>query len=129
MFSYGPFFHTGVKAEYTAGKSGFMLGILNPTDLKSANFQQKMIGAQYSFAASDKLKFYLNYMVVKLLKIRTFTRRFSNSRYQLLINSALVIMAQYNQENIKMKPVNMVMPIAGGDLRFILMLTRRLHSV
>lgn len=62
MFSYGPFFHTGVKAEYTAGKSGFMVGLLNPTDLKSANFQQKMIGAQYSYAASDKLKFYLNYI-------------------------------------------------------------------
>jgi hypothetical protein len=62
MFSFGPFFHTGVKAEYTSGKSGFMVGILNPTDLKSANFQQKMIGAQYSYAASDKWKFYLNYI-------------------------------------------------------------------
>jgi hypothetical protein len=62
MFSYGPFFHTGLKAEYTAGKNGFMIGILNPTDLKSANFQQKMIGAQYSYSASDNWKFFANYI-------------------------------------------------------------------
>lgn len=66
MFSYGPFFHTGVKAEYAAGKSGFMVGVFNPTDLKSANFQQKMIGAQYSYAASDAWKFYLNYIGGKM---------------------------------------------------------------
>lgn len=34
MFSWGPFFHTGIKAEATAGKSGFMLGISNQTDYK-----------------------------------------------------------------------------------------------
>jgi hypothetical protein len=62
MFSFGPFFHTGVKAEYAAGKSGFMVSVVNPTDLKTANFQQKMIGAQYSYAASDSWKFFLNYI-------------------------------------------------------------------
>jgi hypothetical protein len=61
MFSYGPFFHTGVKADLTAGKSGFMLGVANPTDFKSASFMQKWLLAQYSLAASDKVKFYLNY--------------------------------------------------------------------
>lgn len=61
MFSYGPFFHTGVKADLTAGKSGFMLGVTNPTDVKSASFSQKWMIAQYSLAASDKVKFYLNY--------------------------------------------------------------------
>jgi hypothetical protein len=61
MFSYGPFSHTGLKAEVTKGKSGFMLGIANPTDFRSASFEQKMVIAQYSLAASDKLKFYLNY--------------------------------------------------------------------
>lgn len=66
MFSYGPFFHTGIKAEIAAGKSGFMVGILNPNDLKTANFQQKMIGAQYSYAASDNWKFFLNYIGGKL---------------------------------------------------------------
>ena len=59
MFSFGPFFHTGVKADITAGKSGFMLGVANPTDLKSANFAQKFGIAQYSYAG-DKVKLYLN---------------------------------------------------------------------
>ena len=66
MFSYGPFFHTGVKAEYAAGKSGFMVSVVNPNDLKTANFSQKMIGAQYSYAASDKWKFFLNYIGGKI---------------------------------------------------------------
>src|SRR6476469_4884834 len=34
MFTNGPFFHTGIKAEATYKKSGFMLGIANPTDFK-----------------------------------------------------------------------------------------------
>lgn len=63
MFSYGPFFHTGLKAEYTAGKSGFMLGIANPTDFKSASFANKYVVAQYSVATkNDKLKAYLNFL-------------------------------------------------------------------
>lgn len=61
MFSYGPFFHTGIKADYTFGKSGFMLGITNPTDLKSASFSRKFLIGQYSFAPVDALKFYINY--------------------------------------------------------------------
>ncbi|MCV9933396.1 porin [Flavobacterium sp. LS1R47] len=35
-FSYGPFFNTGVKAQYTNGKFSAMFGITNPTDFKSA---------------------------------------------------------------------------------------------
>ncbi len=35
-FSYGPFFNTGVKAQYTSGKFTAMFGITNPTDFKSA---------------------------------------------------------------------------------------------
>lgn len=60
MFSYGPFFHTGVKADLTAGKSGFMLGVANPTDLKSANFARKFLIGQYSYGG-EKIKLYLNY--------------------------------------------------------------------
>ena len=63
MFSYGPFFHTGLKAEYTAGKNGFMLGIANPTDFKSASFANKYVLAQYSIASgNDKVKAYLNFL-------------------------------------------------------------------
>jgi hypothetical protein len=61
MFSYGPFFHTGVKADFTSGKSGFMVGVTNPTDLKTASFSRKWLIAQYSYAPNDVLKMYLNY--------------------------------------------------------------------
>lgn len=34
-FTYGPFFNTGVKAQYTSGKFSFMAGVSNPTDFKT----------------------------------------------------------------------------------------------
>lgn len=47
-FSYGPFFNTGVKAQYTSGKFTAMLGLTNPTDFKSAmdagSYQKTFIG-------------------------------------------------------------------------------------
>lgn len=61
MFSYGPFAHTGIKADLAVGKSGFMLGVANPTDLKTASFSRKWLIAQYSLAASDAVKIYVNY--------------------------------------------------------------------
>lgn len=65
MFTNGPFLHTGVKAEATSGKSGFMLGIANPTDYKyvpDGVMNKKFVLAQYSYAASDAFKLYLNYV-------------------------------------------------------------------
>lgn len=35
-FTNGPFFNTGVKAQYTSGKFSIMAGVANPTDFKSA---------------------------------------------------------------------------------------------
>ena len=35
-FTYGPFFNTGVKAQYTSGKFSAMAGVSNPTDFKTA---------------------------------------------------------------------------------------------
>ncbi|HEY6899131.1 MAG TPA: outer membrane beta-barrel protein [Puia sp.] len=64
LFTNGPFSNTGVKADFTAGKSGLMVGISNPTDYRSVpsdGHNNKTIIAQYSYAASDNLKFYLNY--------------------------------------------------------------------
>ncbi len=34
-FTYGPFFNTGVKAQYTSGKFSIMAGVANPTDFKT----------------------------------------------------------------------------------------------
>jgi hypothetical protein len=63
MFSWGPFFHTGVKAEVTTGNSGFMFGIANPTDFKTAPINSsKYVLAQYSVALSDDVKAYVNYV-------------------------------------------------------------------
>lgn len=67
MFSKGPFFHTGVKTDIAFGKSGFMIGIANPSDLKSASFSKKFLIAQYSIASqNDKTKAYLNFQGGKL---------------------------------------------------------------
>lgn len=65
MFSYGPFFHTGLKAEITKGNHGFMLGIANPTDYKfipDDGYNRKFLLAQYSYSASDKFALFLNYV-------------------------------------------------------------------
>lgn len=64
MFTNGPFFHTGLKADFTAGKHGFMLGIANPTDYKyvpDGYINRKAFIAQYSVAMSDNVKAYFNY--------------------------------------------------------------------
>jgi len=62
MFSFGPFFHTGIKAEYAAGKFGFMLGVANPTDNVTASFSKKMALAQASYTSEGgSLKAFLNY--------------------------------------------------------------------
>ncbi|MEI6947074.1 outer membrane beta-barrel protein [Paraflavisolibacter sp. H34] len=60
MFSYGPFSHTGLKADYSFGKSAVMLGVVNPTDFKSANFARKFLIGQYSLS-TEKVKMFLNY--------------------------------------------------------------------
>jgi hypothetical protein len=64
MFTNGPFTHTGFKAEISKGKHGVMLGIANPTDFRippADMMNKKFFIAQYSLAASDNVKFYLNY--------------------------------------------------------------------
>ncbi|QJX46363.1 porin [Hymenobacter taeanensis] len=63
MFSYGPFFHTGLKAEYqVTPKTSLMLGVANPTDLKSASSMPKTMIAQVgTSSADDKIKAYFNY--------------------------------------------------------------------
>jgi hypothetical protein len=62
-FSYGPFFHTGLKADISlGGKSALMLGVANPTDYVSAPTTVKVFIAQFSTGSkNDKLKAYLNF--------------------------------------------------------------------
>lgn len=63
MFSYGPFSHTGLKADIgLGGKSNLMLGIANTTDIVSTTVSPKIIIGQFSTGSSDdKLKAYLNF--------------------------------------------------------------------
>jgi hypothetical protein len=62
-FSYGPFFHTGVKADFSlGGKTAMMLGVANPTDLTTSNSGKFFAIGQLSTATkNDKLKAYLNF--------------------------------------------------------------------
>jgi hypothetical protein len=62
-FSYGPFFHTGLRADISlGGKTAMMIGVAEPTDITSSKVEGKMAIAQLSTASSDdKLKAFLNY--------------------------------------------------------------------
>jgi hypothetical protein len=62
-FTNGPFFNTGVKAQYTSGKYSFMAGITNPTDFKTAGeagSKNKSFIGQIGYVA-DKGSAYLNF--------------------------------------------------------------------
>ncbi len=62
MFTNGPFFHTGVKADITAGKVAFMLGLTNYTDQTTTTTSTKNLIAQISGASKNaKLKYFINY--------------------------------------------------------------------
>ncbi len=62
-FSYGPFFHTGLKADVSlGGKSAFMIGVANPTDFTTTTSGNKVAIAQFSTGSKDdKLKAFLNF--------------------------------------------------------------------
>jgi len=64
LFSYGPFSHTGLKAEYAlTDYTSFLLGIVNPVDLKQASNFPKMIIGQITTGSGDgKFKSSLNYL-------------------------------------------------------------------
>lgn len=65
LFSNDPFSHTGVKADLTVGKNGFMIGIANPSDYRSipdSGHSNKNLIAQYSYAPTEDIKLYFNYV-------------------------------------------------------------------
>lgn len=62
-FTNGPFFNTGVKAQYTSGKYSFMAGVTNPTDFKTASdagSKQKTFIGQIGYTAETGSA-YLNF--------------------------------------------------------------------
>lgn len=62
-FSYGPFFHTGIRADISlGGKSACMIGVGNPTDFSTTTSPVKLLIAQFSTGtANDKLKAFFNF--------------------------------------------------------------------
>ncbi|HET9825073.1 MAG TPA: outer membrane beta-barrel protein [Chitinophagaceae bacterium] len=64
LFSYGPFFHTGIKMDVTATKNiGFMVGVANPTDHSTASFAKKnFLGQVHLVSSNAKVNAFLNYV-------------------------------------------------------------------
>ena len=64
MFSYGPFFHTGLKMDVTASKNfAFMVGVSNPNDMTTASFSSKFFLGQVHFTSTNaKVNAYVNYV-------------------------------------------------------------------
>jgi hypothetical protein len=62
LFSYGPFFHTGLKAEYAfSERTSLMVGLADPADLKNAGNLPKMVIAQLAtFSVDERLKAWFN---------------------------------------------------------------------
>ena len=52
LFSYGPFSHTGIKADFDLGSDwSAMVGVFNPTDVTEANFDgDYAVGAQLGYS-------------------------------------------------------------------------------
>lgn len=62
IFSNGPFYHTGLKADFAWGENfGFMVGVFNDIDSKIDEVSGKHLGAQFSFEKGG-LAAYLNYI-------------------------------------------------------------------
>ncbi|MCB0572374.1 MAG: porin [Phaeodactylibacter sp.] len=62
MFSNGPFYHTGLKADFSLSEHiGFMAGVFDDTDSKIDFTPGKHIGAQLSYTGDD-YGIFLNYL-------------------------------------------------------------------
>ncbi len=105
MFSYGPFSHTGLKADIgLGGKSALMVGVANTTDVVSTTSSRKFALAQFSTGSSDdKVKAYLNYQ-------GSFGGAYSLNQFDLVVTGAVsdVFSIGYNGTVQSVKP-------DGGD--------------
>lgn len=84
MFTYGPFSHTGLKADIVLGKkSGLMLGVANTTDNVTTVASRKYAIAQFSTGSSDdKVKAYLNYQ-------GSYGGSFSTTQFDAVVTAAI----------------------------------------
>ncbi len=84
MFSYGPFSHTGLKADIgLGGKSALMVGVGTTSDVVATTLSRKLAFAQFSTGSSnDKLKAYLNYQ-------GTYGGSYSLTQFDLVVTGAV----------------------------------------
>ena len=84
MFSYGPFSHTGLKADIGLGeKSALMFGVANTTDIVAEAGSRRYALAQFSTGtADDKVKAYLNYQ-------GSYGGSFNTSQFDLVLTGAV----------------------------------------
>ncbi len=84
MFSYGPFSHTGLKADIGLGaKSALMLGVANTTDVVAEAGSRRYALAQFSTAtADDKFAAYVNYQ-------GSYGGSFSTSQFDVVLTDAV----------------------------------------
>jgi len=84
MFSYGPFSHTGLKADVSlSSKSAFMIGVANPSDNVTTISSRKYALAQLSTGTiNDKVKAYLNYQ-------GTYGGSYNLSQFDVVVNAAI----------------------------------------
>ncbi|MCB0551346.1 MAG: porin [Phaeodactylibacter sp.] len=62
MFSNGPFYHTGIKADFALSENfGAMIGLFDDTDSKFDFVEGKHLGAQLSYS-NESVGIYLNYI-------------------------------------------------------------------
>jgi hypothetical protein len=60
-FQNGPFYHTGIKANFTTGNWNFMVGAFNDTDTKTDSDRNKFVGGQVGYSG-ENFSTYLNYV-------------------------------------------------------------------
>src|SRR5438045_2178927 len=84
MFSYGPFSHTGLKADIgLGGKSALMFGVATTSDMVATTLSRKLAIAQFSTGSSnDKIKAYLNYQ-------GTYGGSYSLTQFDLVVTAAV----------------------------------------
>jgi len=101
MFSYGPFTHTGLKADIgLGGKSALMVGVANTTDFVTTSSSRKFALAQLSTGSNnDKVKAYLNYQ-------GSFGGAYSLNHFDLVVTGAVsdVFSIGYNGTIQMVKP-------------------------
>ncbi len=83
MFSFGPFYHTGLKANLKLSeKFAAMLGVFDDTDTKIDVVKGKHVGAQLSYA-SGNFSVYLNYLTGRFAEKTETTPEVFNNQFDI----------------------------------------------